>query len=310
MNTRAHLLAVLASAAMAAALYAVAPAQNTPEPRPTPASAPSHEARSALPKTPEEAQALVRRVIERQMDEDEAGGGPAFLWIQKENGKRGILTKEMVDTKEGIVARLIAINDHPLTPEERQADDDRLNKLLKDPQARAQKLKQQQEDEKRTRKMVRALSDAFAYEPDGAVPGSAGELVRLKFQPDRRYDPPSRDLQVFQGMQGEMLIDPRAQRLVEIEARLFRDVNFGWGILGHLDKGGQFTVRQADVTGKGHWQVIAMKLNFDGKAIIFKPIHIRDDVSASNFRVVPGDMSFAQGVELLRKQESAVAEKK
>ncbi len=107
-----------------------------------------------------------------------------------------------------------------------------------------------------------------------------------------------------------MLLDTRAHRLAEIDAKLFRDVNFGWGILGHLDKGGQFLVRQADVTGNNDWQVVAMKLSFDGKAVIFKKIHIRDDESASNFRPVPKDMSFAQGVELLRKQESAVAEKK
>lgn len=264
-----------------------------------------------VPKNPDEARNLVRQVIQHQMAQDEKGGGQAFMWVQKENGKRGVLTKEMVDTKDGIVARLIAINDHPLTADERKSDDERLERLLNDPQARAQKAKQQQEDEKRTRRMVRALPDAFLYEPDGTVPGPNGaELVRLKFKPDPNYDAPSRELQVYEGMEGHMLLDTHAQRLAEIDAKLFRDVNFGWGILGHLDKGGQFMVRQADVTGNGDWQVVAMKLSFDGKAVIFKPIHIRDDESASNFRPVPKDMSFAQGVELLKKQESAVAQKK
>ena len=263
-----------------------------------------------IPKTAAEAKALVRRIIERQMTEDEKHGH-SFMWVQKENGKRGVLTKEMVDTQEGIVARLIAINDRPLTPAERQADDARLSRLLSDPQNRAQKLRQQQEDEKRTRNMVHALPDAFLYEPDGTMPGANGaELVRLRFKPDPSFDPPSRELQVYQGMEGFMLLDTRAQRLAEINARLFRDVNFGWGILGHLDKGGEFMVRQADVTGKHDWEVVAMKLKFDGKVLIFKPLHIRDDESASNFRVVPEGMTFAQGVDLLRKQDSAVAEKK
>ena len=293
MNRQRYLAAVVAAmTAVSSAAFAQSPA-------------------ASVPKNSAEAKVLVRRVIDHQMAEEEKDG-QTFMWTQKENGKRGVLTKDMVDTKDGIVARLIAINDRPLTPEERKADDDRLNKLLNDPQARTQKAKQQQEDEKRTKRMVRALPDAFLFEPDGTVPGPNGaEFVRLKFKPDPNYDAPSRELQVYEGMEGHMLLDTHAQRLVEIDAKLFRDVNFGWGILGHLDKGGQFLVRQADVTGKGDWQVVAMKLSFDGKAVIFKKIHIRDDESATNFRPVPKDMSFGQGVELLKKQDSsALAEKK
>lgn len=262
------------------------------------------------PRNPTEAQALVKTAIQNQLDEDAKPGGPAFRYTLRTNGKRGVLTQEMIETKDGIVARLMAINDRPLSAEERKADDDKLNRLLSDPQARQQKLKAQQEDDKRTRKMVGAIPDAFLFEPDGSAESPHGALVRLKFKPNPQYDPPSRELQVFQGMSGTMLIDPRAKRLAEIDGKLFRDVNFGWGILGHLDKGGQFMVRQADVTGDGNWQVTEMKLNFDGKAIIFKPIHIRDDDRASNFHVVPNNLTFAQGVELLKKQDSALAVKK
>ncbi len=273
-------------------------------------TAPSGGGNGNEPRTPAEAQTLVRTAIHNQLEEDAKPGGPAFRYTLRTNGKRGVLTQEMVETKDGIIARLMAINDRPLTPEERKADDDKLNQLLNDPQARQQKLKAQQEDDKRTRKMVGAIPDAFLFEPEGTSEGPKGPLVRLRFSPNPKYNPPSRELQVFQGMAGTMLIDARAKRLAEIDGKLFRDVNFGWGILGHLDKGGQFMVRQADVTGNGDWVVTEMKLNFDGKAIIFKSIHIRDDDRASNFHVVPNNLTFAQGVELLRRQESAVAEKK
>lgn len=302
----------LGSIVLAAAMCQLALAQNQPA-KPPGGTGNNHAAAAqnrAKALTPPEAQALVRNAIERQMEADEKGGGPAFRYLLKTNGKRGIQTKELIDTKEGIVARLLAVDDRPPTEEERKADDDRLNKLLRDPHARQQKLKQQEEDDKRTRKMVRALADAFIYEYESTIEGPGGPLIRLKFKPDPQFDPPSRELQVFQGMTGFMLIDPRAARLVEIDAKLFRDVNFGWGILGHLDKGGEFMVRQADVTGKGDWQIIAMRLHFDGKALIFKPIHIRDDDTATNYRVVPSDLTFAQGLELLRKPDGAVAEKK
>ena len=263
-----------------------------------------------VPKNQPEAQALVRSVIQHQMDADAKGGGPSFMYVLKENGRHGVVTKGMVETQEGIIARLVAIDGKPLTPEQRNAEEDRLNKLLSDPQARAEKARKQKEDDQRSRKMVDALPDAFLYDPDGTAPGPRGELVRLKFHPNPNYDPPSRELQVFQGMEGHMIVDPRAKRLVEINAHLFRDVNFGWGILGHLDKGGEFQVQQSDVTGDNDWEITKMHLKFDGKAVIFKSIHIRDEETADNFRVVPKGLTFAQGVELLRKQETAVAEKK
>jgi len=306
-NVRALGFALLATAMCVTALaqdQSAKPATGAANNRPRTTLA------SEKPLTPPEAQALVRNAIDRQMEADEKGGGPSFRYILKENGKRGILTKEMIETKDGIIARLIAINDRPVTAEERKADDDRLNKLMRDSQARQQKAKQQQEDDKRTRKMVRALPDAFVYEFEGREEGPRGPVVRLRFKPNPDYDPPSRELQVYQGMAGHMLIDPRAGRLVEIDAKLFRDVNFGWGILGHLEKGGEFMVHQSDVTGNDDWQITAMRLRFDGKVLIFKPIHIRDDDTATNFRVVPNDLNFAQGLELLKKQDAAIAGQK
>ncbi|HZP18453.1 MAG TPA: hypothetical protein VFB00_10830, partial [Terriglobales bacterium] len=134
------------------------------------------------------------------------------------------------------------------------------------------------------------------------------ELVRLKFRPNPDYDPPSRVEQVLTGMQGHLLIDPKANRIAEIDATLQRDVGFGWGILGHLDRGGHFQVQQAAVDN--HWQLTRMDLAFTGKVLLFKKINIRSTDVFSGFRPVPSDLSFAQGVELLKKakaQEQAAA---
>ena len=39
-------------------------------------------------------------------------------------------------------------------------------------------------------------------------------------------------------MIGEIWIDPVHQRVVRLEGHLQQDVDFGWGILGRLNKGG------------------------------------------------------------------------
>ncbi len=142
-------------------------------------------------------------------------------------------------------------------------------------------------------RIVRAMPDAFVYEYDGMEPGKAGlgklgsELIRLKFRPNPNYTPPSHTEQVLSGMQGNLLIDSRAYRIARIDGILFKEVGFGWGILGHLDKGGHFLVEQGDV-GDGSWDVHRMSLAFTGKVLFFKKIDIKSTEILSDFIPCPG----------------------
>ena len=267
----------------------------------------AQQASAGTPQVP--AQDLVRRVI---ANEDKASKEHSrFLYrLRTETPKAGAITKELVETNDGAVARLIAVNDRPPNAEERHKDDERLQKLASDPQARDAKRKQQKEDEERTTRMVKALPDAFVYEYDGVEPANNGQqLVRLKFKPNPKYDPPNRELQVYQAMEGTMLIDLTDERLVKIAAHLFKGVNFGWGILGHLDPGGQFEVEQSRVGGD-RWEVTQMRLRFTGKILLFKNLNITEHETAFDYRGAPDNLSFVEGIEFLKKQPDYLAEKK
>jgi len=262
---------------------------------------------AATPQVP--AQELVRRAI---ANEEKASQQHVRLLyrLRTETPKAGAITKELVETNEGVVARLIAVSDKPPTAEQRQTDDERLQRLASDPQTRTAKRKQQKEDEERTTRMVKALPDAFLYEYDGFEPGkNRQQLIRLKFKPNPKYEAPNRELQVYYGMEGSMLIDPTEERLVKIQARLFKGVNFGWGILGHLDPGGQFEVEQSRVGGD-RWEVTDMRLRFTGKVLLFKSLNINEHESAFDYRRAPDDLNFAQGIEFLKKQPDYLAEQK
>jgi hypothetical protein len=113
--------------------------------------------------------------------------------------------------------------------------------------------------------------------------------------------------QVLQGMQGYLLIDPREHRIARIDGTLLKDVGFGWGILGHLDKGGRFLVEQADV-GDGTWDISRMSLTFTGKVLLFKRIDINSSEVYSEFRSVPVGLTFAQAIDLLKKQQAVLDE--
>ena len=252
---------------------------------------------------------LVRRTVKNELRDDHA----KFMFRDQKDTPHGSQTKLLVQTNEAMAGMLIAVDGKPLGPNQRQQEQERLNQLATNPSALEQKRKREKEDADRVQRIMQALPDAFLYEKDGEQVGKPGvgkegdELVRLKFRPNPKYDPPTHTEQVLTGMQGYMLIDENKSRLAEIDGTLYKDVGFGWGILGHLDKGGRFVVRQGEVA-PNHWDVTQMRLDFTGKVLLFKSLSIKSNEVYSDFRPVPANLTFAQGVELWRKQEETIAE--
>jgi hypothetical protein len=127
-----------------------------------------------------------------------------------------------------------------------------------------------------------------------------GNLIKLNFSPNPDFRPTTRAGQVFHHMEGRLLIDGEQKRLAEIEGELTSSVKFGWGLLGHLDKGGTFRVQQQDV-GAGHWELTLLDLEMNGKALFFKTIAVREKEVNADFLQVPEDMRPRQAFELLRQ---------
>ena len=224
-----------------------------------------------------------------------------FMWMHRTQKAKGSLTKQMIQTPEGIISRIVAINDKPLTPEQRKGDDSRIDRLL-DPEKMRAKAKEQKDDEEHGTRMLRSLPEAFLYEyASTEITPQGHEIVKLNFSPNPKFNPPNHETQAFQGMKGEIWIDTHAMRLRKIDGTLFRDVNFGWGILGKLYKGGRFLVEQADV-GNGHWDTTRMQLKFDGKIVMLKSLHIEETDTEWDFRPVP-KVSVQQALTLLRKHD-------
>ncbi len=254
---------------------------------------------------------LVREAIHNEISSNNRG--PNFMFREVSQGSDGSKTKLLVETRDAMAGLLIATNGHPLTADQRQAEQKRLEHLVNDPDDLDKKCKREKEDAERTQRIMSAFPEAFLYEEDGTASGEEGlgapgdPLVRLKFRPNPRYSAPSHVEQILTGLQGTMLIDRKQHRIAKIDGTLMKEVGFGWGILGHLDRGGHFIVQQGDMGG-GHWEITRMDLSFTGKALFFKTLNIKDQEVYSDFQPAPRGLTFAQGVELLKKHEALMAQ--
>ncbi|MFZ1919321.1 MAG: hypothetical protein WAU58_17240 [Terriglobales bacterium] len=254
---------------------------------------------------------LVRKAVKNEINAN--NGSSRFMFRGTRTTPKGSTTKIYVETSEATAGVAVAYDGKPLTPAQRREEEARVNRMVENPEEMRKKRAQEHEDAERTMRIVRALPDAFLFEYAGEVPGSteighSGDpLVKLRFHPNPQYRPPSRVEEVLTGMQGDLLLDAVHYRIASIDGTLFKEVGFGWGILGHLDRGGRFVVHQEAVEDN-LWDVSSMTLKFTGKILLVKNLSIESTEVFSGFKHVSPDLTYAQALEMLRKEEAGVAE--
>ncbi len=251
---------------------------------------------------PKDANAYVRDIIKNEIESD---AKDHTLWryrFHREDEKNNY-DRDVVESRDGQLARTLLIAGRPLTEEQRRKDEERMQKLVNSEDERSKRAKREKEDTEKAVQMLKAIPDAFIFK----YAGEEGGQIRLTFFPNPHYDAPNRELQVFKSLAGSMWVDPAARHLTKIEGQLFEDVTFGWGFLARLNKGGTFKVVQQDV-GDGHWDVTSLDVNMNGHAILFKTIVARQREIKTDYRRVPDNLTIAQAYQLLEKTNTVAAE--
>jgi hypothetical protein len=216
--------------------------------------------------------------------------------IEKQDGKQ-TLTEEQVETKDGPLYRVLAIDGRPLDPDQRQQENARIDRLLHDPGEQLKVKRAHDDDEQKLETLMRLMPEAFLYDYDGVV----GNMVRVKFRPNPNYSPPTYEARVIHSLAGTILIDSQQQRLTKLSGQLINPVEFGWGLLGHIDNGGTVEIGRAEV-GASQWKTALIDIQLSGRLVLFKTISKQEYETRSDFRAVPDDLSLSQANQLTVSQ--------
>lgn len=244
----------------------------------------------------ESANDLVRRVVANELKVESQDNSHWLyrLKTEKTNGPEEV--EEVIQTKDGEIKRPLLINGKQPTDEQQRRADAQLQDLLHHPEKLHKSQRDAQEDEERSARLLKMLPQAFVFQ----YGERQGDLVQLNFNPNPRFNPPSREAKVFHAMEGRIRLDVKENRLAEISGHLTHEVKFGAGVLGHLDKGGQFYVKQERIA-PGFWELTSLNVEMNGKALFFKTISVRQKYFRSDFRKVPYNLTVAQGIKILRE---------
>ena len=225
-----------------------------------------------------------------------------YLLVKEVDGKQE--TREVVETKSGSLDRLIAIAGEPLTDAQQRGETERILRLSHNPEEQHKFEQTHRKDAEQCNRFLQMIPDAFLFE----YAGENGGRIKLIFKPNPRFQPPSREGKVLHEMAGEIWVDAKQQRLVSINGQLINEVKFARGLLGHLEKGGQFTVKRTEIT-PGHWELTEMAVDMRGKALLFKTISVQQKELHRNFQPVPDDLSLSDAAGFLLKQALIAAKR-
>jgi hypothetical protein len=249
-------------------------------------------------------QALVDRALANELnaaqnanhDANQDASHPMRYQLRK-TGPRVTTTKEIMETRDGEVARLIAVNDKPLSAADEANEEARLNALLGDPGKQRRRKQAEDDDTGRALKVLRALPSAFLYQDAGPGEGPTGKVEKFTFRPNPGFDPLYLETEALPAMAGEIWIDPVRLRVSRLEAHLQQDVDFGWGILGRLNKGGWIVIEQAEVAG-GQWRTVRFEMQMSGR-VVFKARVFDTTEVQTNYAPLPLGMSYQKAIETL-----------
>lgn len=249
---------------------------------------------------------LIRAVVQTEL----ASSGPDIQWkylLEKEvEGRQE--TREVVETKFGSLDRLLAIAGQPLTGAQLHDELQRLLRLSRNLEEQRKLADIRKKDADQSVALLKMIPDAFTFEYSGERAGPAGDWVKLRFKPNPNFQPSGREGRVMHALAGDVWLDTKQQRLVAIEGQLLDDVKFAGGLLGHLEKGGRFSVKRTEIA-QGQWELTGMDINMHGKALLFKTICVQQKELHRNFERVADDLTIPDAAALLMNN-NLVAEKR
>lgn len=215
--------------------------------------------------------------------------------------EKGDLVRDVVESKDGTVARLIMKDGKPLTDEQDNSERQRLNDMIASPAAYFKHERSGESERKMADTLVPLMADAALYsytpgQPQSGKNGGALEIV-IDYKPNPKFNPPNTEAEALTGLQGRIWIDAKTHYLVRMEGTIARGVNFGWGMLAHIYPGGKLTLDQTDAGGN-RWIFTNFTMQLSVRALMVKTLTVRTNSSASGFQTI-GPMSYQDAIRLL-----------
>ncbi len=251
--------------------------------------------------TPARLDAILKQVIENQMENDRA----RYRYVYEEKAvvdrydSTGSIEESVSRTYTWIhtdlesFSKLISINGARYDRQYLQAQDRAIRRSISDAERLSpQKRKARMAGTRRERngqmqtEIFRNLLAAFRFTVAGREQVNGWETLVLDFEPRAGFEPPSSRSGFLRSLSGKLWITRESSQPIRLTGRLGSDVRFVGGLFGSLKKGATITLEQADI-GNGLWLPTFTTVTYR-RSLLFTGSHRRETSLFRDYRLNPG----------------------
>ena len=249
----------------------------------------------ACPLLAQDAREIVRRAVE--LDKNNGDNWRNFTYVQRQVDKQfessGKVKSQAdrtwdVTFQEGSpYRRLIARNGIPLTPQEQQAEDEKMQWNIAERRKESKEQRERRTAEwrkrlDRQREPLNEVPDAFDFQLVREEPIKGAEAWVIDGRPKPGYKPKSTAASVLQKMKTRFWISKRDYHWIKLDANTLDTFTYGAFLL-RIGKGAHITMEQARVNGDV-WLPTHIALAGSARILLVKGVRAQLDITYSDYK--------------------------
>jgi len=218
--------------------------------------------------------------------------------VEKRLDERGNVIKTENKTYEVLFlygrpyARLLRIDDKPLSPEEERKEKVKFEKetasrARESQRQRDKQSEQEHEEAEERRQMLREMADGFHWRLEGEEMVSGVPTLILDATPIAGYQGKTRGGRLLKNFRGKMWLDPVTCRIARVEAHVVDTVSFGWFLL-RVRPGTTLSFELARMPDEV-WLPRRLYLKGSAKIALFKDYRLEMENTWSDYRKFQSD---------------------
>ena len=249
---------------------------------------------------------LIRAVADQQADYLQRNGPHFRYHLHRVDSKEDTL-RDVIESSEGNVTRLLQHNGQALTPAEDEGDRDRLAKYFD-----SGDLRKKQRDEKRNHgfglELIHAMPTAMLYtltQGQPQLPEHDRSQLVLDFAPNPEFHPATTVEGLLTGLRGRIWIDAADHHLVRMEITTLRNLDLAFGLLARVYPGGTVEYDPRRVA-EGVYAFAHIRLHLRLRELMVKTVPYDSDLVATDIEVLNPPPTPEQAIQVLLRDEVKV----
>jgi hypothetical protein len=193
-----------------------------------------------------------------------------------------------------------ALNDQPLSQEEKAAEQRKLQKEIgkrqnESARERSRRIEKYRRESERNHEMLQEMIAAFQFHLNGEAEVDGHACWVLDAEPKPGYEPENHEGRVLKGMKGRLWIDKASNQWVKVHAEVVKPVSF-YGFLAKVGPGTEFELKQAPVSGD-IWMPQAFSVTVRASALGFLSENSTENDTYRDYQPMPQTSALLQSTK-------------